>query len=71
MPTNKERLSLDFPTGSKKEFEEMRKLSMLSTITELFRRALHVYKFILIHQKAGWRFTMEHPDKEKEVVHFV
>lgn len=66
----KERLSLDFPQGTKKEFEELRSLSGLSTITELFRRAISIYKFILTHQNDGWRFTMEHAKKEKEVVRF-
>jgi hypothetical protein len=70
MLNNKERLTLDFPKGSKKEFEELRSLTLISTITALFRRAIDVYKFILQRQKEGWRFTMERAEGEKEVVRF-
>jgi hypothetical protein len=66
----KDRFSLDFPQGSKREFEMARKLSGLSTITELFRRAIEVYKFILLRQKEGWRLTMEKEGEEKETIRF-
>ena len=71
MSKKMDRFCLDFPPGSKEEFEELKKSSGLSTITELFRRAINAYNFIMTQQKAGWRFTMEHSDKEKEVVRFL
>lgn len=67
----KDRFSLDFPPGSKEKFEELRLKSGASTLTEMFRRAVSYYDFLLQAQERGYRVTLEHPENEKEVVRVI
>ncbi len=67
----KDRFSLDFPPGAKEKFEDLRGRSGASTLTEMFRRAISYYEFLLDAQERGYRVTLEHPEKEKEVVRLI
>lgn len=67
----KDRFSLDFPPGAKEKLEELRGKSGAATLTEMFRRALSYYEFLLDAQERGYRIVLEHPQKDKEVVRLI
>ena len=65
----KDRFSLDFPSGAKEQLDELRAKSGASTLTEMFRRAVTYYEFLLDAQARGFRIVLENPTtKEKEVL---
>ncbi len=64
----KDRFSLDFPAGAKDQLDELRLKSGASTLTEMFRRAVTYYDFLLDAEKRGFRIVLENPTtQEKEV----
>lgn len=67
----KDRFSLDFPPGAKEKFEELRAKSGAATLTEMFRRAVSYYDFLLQAQENGYRVILEHPEKDKEVLRVI
>lgn len=64
----KDRLSLEFSEGTKDSFEKLKEKCGASSISEVVRRALVIYEYLLDQQKSGGRIITEHPDRPNEVI---
>lgn len=64
----KVRLNLDMPEEIKEQLEELRDLTHADSMSEVVRRALAVYDFLLLEKSAGGvTFIRDKDGKEREL----
>jgi hypothetical protein len=65
------RLNLTLNPDSKNELEKLRAETQKSSLVDVIRAALAVYKVIVEHQRGGGRVVFRNPDNSEETLRFI
>ena len=68
---NQYRLNLTLDPGAKYELEELKTKTQKSSLVDVIRAALVLYKLIVDHQRSGGRVVFRNTDKTEETLRFV
>jgi hypothetical protein len=71
VPKNKERMSIDFPEGTKEKITQIKEMAKITTTAEVLRYAISIYEFILRQQESGWKIVLEKEGEEREVLRII
>lgn len=67
----KKRLTLEVPTKTRDQIDDILKRSGAASLTEVIRRAMALYDLVLEHQAAGGKLVLRHEEGGDEVVHII
>jgi hypothetical protein len=62
------RLSLSLDTEAKRELDALKKKTRKSTLVDVLRAALAIYKVVVDHQDAGGRVVFRNADNSEETL---